>query len=100
MHDWILIDIVVEWENQRVVLKFDTTAGHKELVAKNFSKLMVPRNDEWGPSDCVNETTGPVSLNDVTSRFLIEMQSGDVIELEAQSIILPDGIMVGITANK
>tara|TARA_R110002072_G_scaffold203706_1_gene361717 strand:+ start:149 stop:418 length:270 start_codon:yes stop_codon:yes gene_type:complete len=86
MHDWTLIDITSHWRNRSVILRFSSQDGHKEILANNFSKVRVPRNNPWGASVSVNKAI----LSNADKRLSIEMQSGDTIEIEAQSIELPE----------
>lgn len=89
MHDWTLIDIIVLWKEGKIVLNFLTPTGTKEIVVRDFSKFIVPRDHEWGASMSVNGSSGPVSLENGNYLFSVEMQSGDIIEIEAKSIVLP-----------
>ncbi len=86
MHEWTLIDITSHWADRSVTLGFSSQDGHKEILATNFSKVLVPRNDPWGASVSVNTAI----LSNGDKRLSIEMQSGDTIEIEAQSIEMPE----------
>ncbi len=89
MHDWVLIDIVVNWESGEIIIRLDHHKGRDEIVAKNFSNFIIPKKNEWGESVHVNGTIGPTLLDNKNYQFSIEMQSGDILLLEAQEILLP-----------
>jgi hypothetical protein len=55
------------------------------IVAKNFTKILVPKKEEWGPSTQILHTDGPTKLDGNTYLLVIQMQSGDQIEIEAES---------------
>jgi len=96
MHDWVLVNIIVEWNKGRVILNIDRYRykTSEQVVANNFSKLEVPRRYEWGESETINEITGPIQLDSGQYRFSIEMQSGDVIEIDAESLDMPDSALL------
>jgi hypothetical protein len=90
MHDWSLISIVFEWPSGILNLSFRYGEGHNALLsAINVVELLVPKREEWGPSVSVNEVTGPFMLANGNHRLLIEMQSGDIIQIEAKNFTLP-----------
>lgn len=91
MHDWTLIDLVVEWSIGTITVHFrDEESRILELKASGLTHLEVPRRRPWGPSVSVNEIRGPTHL-DGRTEIEIEMQSGDVIVIAAQSIDMPMG---------
>ncbi len=51
-------------------------------------QLSCPRQQPWGPSSSIIEISRSASAYGFTLR--IEMQSGDVIEVEANEISLPE----------
>lgn len=48
MHDWVLERIVVDWAT-RLVTFFLRWHVSKQITARNFTYLVVPRNEAWGP---------------------------------------------------
>jgi hypothetical protein len=85
-HDAVLRHIQVFWEEKRVVIALSKT----EIVASNVRSLIIPMRDSWGPSAHIFTTTGPRDHGGYSS-FSIQMQSGDVIEIEAAQFHLPEG---------
>lgn len=91
MHDWTLLNLIVDWTKGIATITFRNSQSQKVfLVAEGLSDFRVPRREEWGESASVNEVEGPKKLHNGNMHFSIEMQSGDKIELEAQSIFLPE----------
>jgi len=68
----------------------------KEIVAKEVSELVVPMKREWGPSVSINETHGPHKYNEKEQILKIEMQTGDVISIIANSIQIEEIKGVGV----
>lgn len=96
MHDWTLMEILVDWAAARVEINFlDNKSTRQKIIADGVIELNVPRHCEWGESLSVNEVKGP-QIREIGFFILIEMQSGDGIELLAKSIVLPP-VLVGIT---
>jgi hypothetical protein len=89
MHDWALRTINVEWGSERVVFEFSWDSKNYSLVAEGVVDLHMPHRKEWGRSVSVNETRGPIDNGDGTQLFSIEMQTGDVIAIVAQTFHLP-----------
>jgi hypothetical protein len=90
MHDWTLRSILYEWEQARVTFSLqwreeDTMA----LVAEGVSDLHIPHLKQWGPSVSINEVRESCD-GSIGSRALeIEMQTGDVIKIEAADFAFP-----------
>lgn len=86
MHDWTLIKIVYKWEDGGFCEIFfsDTNSMEKCVEARHVSNLSVPREELWGPSVSVNS----VIFRDYSGRqeMLIEMQSGDLVNVVAEEI--------------
>ena len=83
MHDWVLVSINLIWASATVEIEFlDSESKIKKMVAEDLSFIKIPKSSPWGESVSVNEVSREtVEQNRV--RLLIEIQSGDVIELEA-----------------
>lgn len=89
MHDWTLVKITYEWEKGgscRIQLR-DRESATRYIDARNVFKLLVPRDEEWGPSVSVNSVAGPVEHSE-GQELKIEMQSGDTIVVVALEIKL------------
>ena len=91
MHDWTFISIFVDWGGSLAILTFKNTQSKEvELRVNGLISLYIPRKNEWGESVSVNEVIGPYK-NDSKSclEIEIEIQSGDKIKIEADSINMP-----------
>ncbi|MHB8455973.1 MAG: hypothetical protein ACYDDO_15055 [Acidiferrobacterales bacterium] len=91
LHDWTRVSILVEWEKKGMVtIMFHAHEdGPVALLAEGLADLHVPKQQGWGPSMSVNCASGPTQLDNGNFRLKIEMQTGDIIELEAASISMP-----------
>jgi hypothetical protein len=90
MHDWTLLSITYEWKTARVVMSFETTQGRTESVsAEGVSDLRVPQKNAWGRSVSVNKVKGPHEDANGRKTLEIEMQTGDVVMIEALTFRIP-----------
>lgn len=89
MHDWTLVSILIEWNSAQVAIKLWTGSEEKLLLAYDFKKIDVPRYDDWGPSISVYEIIGPSPLSNGYNTIQIQMQSGDLIRIEAREFQIP-----------
>ena len=89
MHDWTLCSICVNWASASAKIELkDAASKIRALEIKGLSLLIIPRKNPWGESVSINETT-QIHKNDNGLRCLnIEMQSGDIIEIDAKLIDL------------
>jgi hypothetical protein len=81
IHDAILRDVHVAWTQGSCTIDLSTVHdGEVRLVFVNISRITIPREKPWGPSVSVNtlRESKPGSVE-------IEVQSGDVICIEAES---------------
>ena len=84
-HDATLLALRLDWATGDLVLELRTSAqGGVCITAAATTSLVVPRFNPWGPSVSVNAVSEEVHLTS-GSRLSIEMQSGDVIKVEASS---------------
>ena len=92
LHDAILISIELQWEKNTAVLCFEPvesedTAGSRILLKSSGVRLFSYQHRQpWGKSIYVNEARLRVDPATGMSRFQLEMQSGDLIELEAEVV--------------
>ena len=90
MHDWSFVALLVEWAKGKVTITLkDSNSADVFIVADGLADLKVPKREEWGASISINEVDGPTALSNGNSYIGIEIQSGDKIEIEAESICLP-----------
>jgi hypothetical protein len=89
-HDWTLVDVVFEWARASVTVALDGPSSRCVLLAEEVSLLEVPRENPWGRSVSVNS----LSIADMPDRggqyLEIEMQSGDVIRVNAKKIAVQE----------
>ena len=86
LHDAALENIAVSWGDTTATLRFLTQEGPVCLVARGLRSLSVAMEEPWGPSVSVNELRGPEEAAGDVSRWVIEMQSGDLVELVAERL--------------
>lgn len=90
MHDWTLKGIEVNWQTGTVSLSLISSPGiTKSLTARDLVELVVPRRQEWGPSDSILSSKGPQSRSDNNQQLEILMQSGDLLLIVAREITMP-----------
>lgn len=90
MHDFTLLSINVEWVTGIAnVALLNNKSLEATIRIDGLILIKIPRFNDWGESISINSvksgtsSCGNMSLN-------IEMQSGDIIEIVAERIILPD----------
>jgi hypothetical protein len=86
LHDATLIDVVVEWrsgESRFTIRLSERACRTAEIKAQGLRMLHCPRLHPWGPSVSLNEVRH-MNGDEGRQRVEIEMQSGDVIEIEAE----------------
>lgn len=90
MHDWTLVSLVIDWFKGMLTITFrNSNSDEVSLLAHGLADLKIPKKEEWGESVSVNEVEGLIILENGNHYLVIEMQSGDKIELEAKFISLP-----------
>ena len=90
MHDWTLKNIEVTWQGGTVRLGLISSPGvTKYLTARDLVELVVPRRQEWGPSESIMSSDGPAPHGDNNQRLEILMQSGDSLSITAREITMP-----------
>lgn len=88
LHDATLTSIELDWASGRAYLNFTVEIGeHRKsrIVVSGVKHLECPRECPWGESVSVNEVHSPNSEDGMLS---IEMQSGDVIRVNAVEVTL------------
>jgi len=90
MHDWILVSLKIDWLQGAIRITLRNNRSEDVfLVAEGFVDLKVPKREDWSKSVSINEVEGPSELDNGNFYLVIEIQSGDKIELEAKTIYLP-----------
>lgn len=90
IHDWSLISIHIDWiqSNLAVHLK-NNQYEDVTLIAEKFKSFHIANNTEWGKSISINQILDFSISENGHSRIIIEIQSGDLFEIEAEKITLP-----------
>jgi hypothetical protein len=87
MHDATLLSVSVDWSAGTAVVRLLRDVDGKPEVstfeARGLRHLDLARRQPWGPSVSVN------TLECLSGRLSIEMQSGDLIVVEADEIVSP-----------
>ena len=89
LHDWTLIGISVTWETGDVDIVVSWNSKEHRIRARNMAAMSVPRKEEWGPSVSINQVSGPTSGGPGEAKLEIQMQTGDVITIVAESFEMP-----------
>jgi hypothetical protein len=91
LHDAVLHSLQLDWQAGSIRLELHAFVNAGEpavpvvLRAEQVTLLTCPRRNAWGPSKYVNAVrTYPLDTGGV--RLQLEMQSGDVIELEVLTL--------------
>lgn len=81
LHDAVLHTVQVDWAARSCVLTLDASeVSNCQLVFAGVTELVLPRREPWGPSASIDS----LASSDPT-HFTIEMQSGDVLNIDATS---------------
>lgn len=89
MHDWKLERITIDWGSGEARAFVRSPKGSEEIRVSGLREIRVPRREDWGPSVSINTVDGPNRSDDGLLHLNIEMQSGDMIEIVAESIEMP-----------
>lgn len=88
MHDWTLVTMILDWEESSFLIKFlNSKSCSVDIICQGIKFINIPKWDKWGESISVNT----FNLKDDTTfkKLEIEMQSGDVITIIANDIVMP-----------
>lgn len=88
LHDAQLKSIALRWAEKEVVIEIWVSAGAFSLVLAGVTAFQASCRDPWGPSASINEGWWSEPAGDEPPRFVIEMQSGDRIEVTAASVTI------------
>ena len=85
LHDATLESLELRWSSGEAVMRIRTGTTHPQgvIVASAVRRVSCDRLMPWGPSVSINKVSGPSSAGVDGSVLEIEMQSGDVIRIEA-----------------
>jgi hypothetical protein len=91
LHDAVLHTVQLDWQNGSIRLELHAFVNAGEpavpvvLRAEQVTLFSCPRQNAWGPSKYVNAARTR-SLDAGRTRLELELQSGDVLELEADAV--------------
>ena len=95
LHDAIVEDISVTWGERAIVRirllpneAYIKPRSTVKIEGKQLRRLECPQENPWGPSNFVNDISETANASDEFTRIEIEMQSGDVIVVEAASFVV------------
>ena len=90
MHDWSLISIHIDWAESSLKVQLRNNQSEDvALIAEKFKSFHIANNTEWGKSISINQILDFSILENGNSRIIIEIQSGDLFEIEAKKITFP-----------
>lgn len=86
LHDATLVGLEFNWSEAEARLLLRVAQLPHTIVTGDHVRLLeVPHEEPWGPSVSVNAVRGPAVQEDGWHRLEIEMQTGDVIAIEARA---------------
>lgn len=88
MHDWTLVSLNIDWEKSTLVIKFlNNNSLPVDIIFNKVKFVNIPKWDGWGESVNVNKFN---LKDDATYKIIeIEMQSGDIINIIANDVVMP-----------
>jgi hypothetical protein len=88
LHDATLVSLRVNWADGTCIAEVEHgTLGRCVLTLSAMSYLTLPRKQSWGRSISINSFSMPSS-----GQYEIEMQSGDLIRIEASEMTLTTSV--------
>ena len=98
LHEAILESVAIDVEAGTVVFvltpaQFDGAPECVTFIARGWKSFACPKQEPWGHAAVwyVNEARGPSKLESGLQHLELEMQSGDVVEIDAVSVERIDG---------
>jgi hypothetical protein len=88
LHDATIKLVTVDCAGAAVTIRLvlcDEGSPEAELVAADFTDVQIPRREPWGPSVSVNEIS-IVADPQFGTQLQLQLQSGDILRIEAGSI--------------
>lgn len=93
LHDATLESMELRWSSGEAVLRIRTsnpTPRQRVVVASAVRRLGCDRQMPWGFSVSINEVRGPTAVGADSFVLELEMQSGDLLRIEAAAFSLGD----------
>lgn len=89
LHDATLERVELVWDSGQALVHLRADTGALMIRALRTKRVECSRLEPWGSSVSVNEVRGPARSPDGSGQRLeLEMQSGDLIVLEADEFVL------------
>ncbi len=85
LHDTVLTEVRIGWTNHEATLSFRRADGSVGATIHGCSRVVLPRDEPWGPSSSVYAVKAGRSERGGV-RLELEMQSGDVLVVEGASL--------------
>ena len=90
MHDWVFNSIEVNWHSGLSLIGVtDRKSINREIIIHEIIYFSMSRRFEWGESTNINRISLEEKGGGEGHNLVIEMQSGDTIEIIANKICLP-----------
>ena len=93
LHDATLESVELRWLSGEAVMRIrtgDAMHPRRVIVASAVRRLVCDRQMPWEPSASIHDVRGPATLGDGASVLEIEVQSGDVLRIEAVTFSVRD----------
>ena len=84
LHDATLVGIVIGWAAGTAVINLWISTGPALITCEGLSQVNVARHQPWGQSASVDGIEAAI-----TGSLNAQMQSGDLIQIDATRITLP-----------
>ena len=85
LHDERMVSLDLNWSAGELRMRVGNGLnGRWDIVATGLICFECTRRDPWGHSELVNNVRGPVPLVDGVVWLEVELQSGDLLRLEAR----------------
>jgi len=86
LHDKTLVSLNLDWGTGELRMHVGKGPhGQWLIVAAGVRRFECTRLDPWGPSKLVNDVRGPIPLAEGVVWLEVELQSGDLLRLEARN---------------
>lgn len=85
LHDAVLVSMTLRWEDggiELVVRPASKVPQNVTLRMSGLTRFVCGRSAPWGFSRHINRVIGPSCRADAVQQLQIEMQSGDMIEID------------------
>ena len=89
LHDAVLNQMVLDWGSDKLEIRLFTSLNSSAtIIAFNVRAFSISHLGPWGRSSSINSVVIGVSIHENAERLTIEMQSGDLILIDAHKFEL------------